>query len=774
MASETRRPDPPNLAGNYRSVLEARCKDFAGSYSPDSTHFSYKLANERFAIDVPFSNQLDFDEKRMSIVIPFADGNRRDGVGDLVEVVGIHLERHRSNPICQFNHGKGNSDFADWPVALAEDPDSKAYTVEIDPISKTGRANCFFYKGSGIPGADRSKEKAFALFCEQLYDLLVKRWIRSGSFTYQIVKAYPLQPDYQAGTPQGLHLLETNLLELGPVVLPANQDTVSRKGLGDDPIREILCKGQVCGKALSPYLRKSLEPFASERKATMMTGEKKKNIPGDLNWLKEEETEQEHEKALTRCPECGGHITPDAQGGQCDKCGWRPTDSKAAKVKVLRQKYKKGLNYPTRMQVQNQLDKLRSAMSEQQAIRETEQMMQVRDIRVNSSGTVVNFERIESKELSPLTETDVPPAKWKPGAGAVKSSRGPYDLDAPRTDSQESEFQRAKEEGKLAAQEAKQRGEKRRPRMGRPDCVYADGYSQGWNREVASDKSLKPGVGIIKAINPKEIKVVKKPDGWYIVDLNSGNKDGPFQDENTAKEEADAYIRIGGIGRKYQPSDKISPKKAERMLEDRTAHGKPLTGKQERMLYAAANKLFNDERTGRKFAMIDNKRMEVDFFNSSLEARHFQTQIESEGKLVYRVAKDENGKYLVYWDTVVAMVKALKDKYRKAQRLLFPQAQVPGHWYASTRYGERLRISPDFTSKEDAQKWIDDHYSELEEELTWTGQIRMNMVKALKDKHRKGYTKKARKVGPDGKFYVDCECGEKVPIVGDSNKCPKC
>ena len=39
------------------------------------------------------------------------------------------------------------------------------------------------------------------------------------------------------------------------------------------------------------------------------------------------------EKGITKCPECGGKIESDAQGGQCVKCGWRPTDSKAIKDK---------------------------------------------------------------------------------------------------------------------------------------------------------------------------------------------------------------------------------------------------------------------------------------------------------------------------------------------------------------------------------------------------------------------------------------------------------
>lgn len=30
--------------------------------------------------------------------------------------------------------------------------------------------------------------------------------------------------------------------------------------------------------------------------------------------------------AATSCADCGTALTPDPQGGQCNFCGWRPTD----------------------------------------------------------------------------------------------------------------------------------------------------------------------------------------------------------------------------------------------------------------------------------------------------------------------------------------------------------------------------------------------------------------------------------------------------------------
>src|SRR5690606_24340062 len=63
----------------------------------------------------------------------------------------------------------------------------------------------------------------------------------------------------EKGTPKGLHLLKTLLLEVSAVVLPANQDTVAKA----------LSLPQVCGKPMSPMLVKSLAPYAPPRKAMM-------------------------------------------------------------------------------------------------------------------------------------------------------------------------------------------------------------------------------------------------------------------------------------------------------------------------------------------------------------------------------------------------------------------------------------------------------------------------------------------------------------------------
>lgn len=227
-------------------VLEKRIKRL--------DRFSYKLDESgQFGLDVPFADNLDIDESSMSVVIPFADGNRRDGVGDLLEIGGIRTDRHRMNPVVLFDHGKAIT----LPIALAEDPRNKSYTVELDTVSKQARCKAFFYQGKGMNGLDRDGDHG--LFCEQLFDLIAKRYIRAGSIGYQALKAMKLPADYATGTPEGLHLLVTSLLEASAVVVPANQDTVLKA----------LSLPKICGKPPCAHLVKSLSLYAPARKVQL-------------------------------------------------------------------------------------------------------------------------------------------------------------------------------------------------------------------------------------------------------------------------------------------------------------------------------------------------------------------------------------------------------------------------------------------------------------------------------------------------------------------------
>lgn len=214
--------------------------------------FSYELSGDRFGLDMALPDRLDVDENAMSATIIFADGNRRDGVGDLLEIGGIRLDRHRSNPVVLFDHGKK----VELPIALAcersgDKYERDKYTVTLDEIGKVAALKAFFYQGKGMAGVDRGREFDHALFCEQLFHMLATGLLRGGSIGYQVIRAEQLPQDYRTGTPQGLHLIETLMLEGSLVVMPANQDTV----------RKALCNGRVCGKPISPWLKKSLEPY---------------------------------------------------------------------------------------------------------------------------------------------------------------------------------------------------------------------------------------------------------------------------------------------------------------------------------------------------------------------------------------------------------------------------------------------------------------------------------------------------------------------------------
>ncbi len=224
---------------------------------------------------------MEIDESAMCVVIPFADGNRRDGVGDLLEIEGIRTERHRKNPIALFDHGKNVT----LPIGKTESP-TGAYTVRLDPVSKRATMQVYFYQGKGLEGIGQGQESNHALFCEQLFDLVARKFVRAGSIGYQVVHAKNLEADYTRGTPPGLHLLSVLMLEGSVVVLPANQDTTAKMLHGrSETAREILSMPSVRGKPLSPVLVKSLTPYATETKA-MLNG-------ADLKTKDMEDEEQE-------------------------------------------------------------------------------------------------------------------------------------------------------------------------------------------------------------------------------------------------------------------------------------------------------------------------------------------------------------------------------------------------------------------------------------------------------------------------------------------------
>lgn len=290
-------PTPPLLRSQNKflsqsevdSLLEKRAKDFDFSQF-ETDKFSYKLAGSQFGLDLAFIDNvesMEIDENKFCITFPFASGLRRDGVGDLLDVDGILLERHQKNPLILFDHAKQVA----LPIGQAQDSESGEYTVYIDSGLQTARVKSFFYndRGNSLPltviaqdepapfSTNKSGRYEHALFCEQIFDLMAKRFIRGGSIGYQQVKSIPLDADYQQGIPPGLHLLVTKMLEASAVVMPANADTVCKS----------LSLPKIANRPPSGYLVKSLSPYIQPKKAQL--GYEGKAGPGPSG-LKKEET----------------------------------------------------------------------------------------------------------------------------------------------------------------------------------------------------------------------------------------------------------------------------------------------------------------------------------------------------------------------------------------------------------------------------------------------------------------------------------------------------
>lgn len=242
-------------------ILDQKTQTLLDSRTGRLPFHSYKLMEGQYGMDSQLPDVLDLVEGEMSVTFPFADGRSRDGVGDLLEIGGIRTDRHIQNPVILLDHGK----YVPLPIGLAEDPKTKQYTVSIDPVNQVASVKAFFYQDA--------RNSEHALLCEQLFDLMSKRYLRAGSIGYQVIAAKELGPNYDSGTPKGLHLLSVLMLEASIVVMPANKDTV----------RKALDLPSVCGKPLSPMLVKSLSPYLPEKKAFMATEKVEVPLNQDLS-----------------------------------------------------------------------------------------------------------------------------------------------------------------------------------------------------------------------------------------------------------------------------------------------------------------------------------------------------------------------------------------------------------------------------------------------------------------------------------------------------------
>ena len=543
----------------------------------------YKLGPNQYGLDIALPDQLDVDEKRMAVRILFADGNRRDGVGDLLEVTGIRTERHRRNPIVLFDHGKQ----VQLPIGLAEDPQTKAYTVEVDPVSKTAWANTFFYQGSSLEGLGSrlspGNEFEHALFCEQLFDLIVKRFVRAGSIGYQVVKGYQLPPDFERGTPKGLHLIETLMLELSAVVLPANGDTV----------RKALALPEVCGKKLSPLLIKSLEPYAAPKKAQL--GYEGKSNRGEVM------SEDTKIKAMDEAQ------TPEEMNG----------DGMETKEEPLGAQVLRMLHEDFKMVLQN----YDSVMG----------MLEHAGVRKMLERNLTMVEKV-------LSEVETAFTKEYPELPGLEDAMDMKDEDLGETE-REMEEPTAEEavEGmqkkELTPEQTKELRLKYRqknmcpecgmdpckctkamcPECGMSPCKCSKAHSAGMDKEEYEDDlelHEKRMVGEARTYlgeisSSKTFTDEQRMNAYHYYKMLEGmvtlEEAHSKVEYNLGNHDVPPATWTPGAGAKGQPSDEVEPAKARQILHDGEVNGKPLTEDQRRMFGAAASrgeKSLNDGESG--------------------------------------------------------------------------------------------------------------------------------------------------------------------------------
>lgn len=557
----------------------------------DPLTYSYKLTTPgNYGLDVVLGDDLQINEAEMSCWVNFADGNSRDGVGDVTEVAGINCERHRKNPIVLFDHGK----HCQLPIALAEDPNTKQYTVEIRPDTRTAKAKCFFYQGKNGDGL----EKNHAQFCYDIFDMLSKKFIRGGSFAYQIIRAERLQPDYTQGTPPGLHLLATRLLELGPTVIPAHQDTVMKMldmpGHSDIfykslqpyvlPRLEMVVggydskaynasdeshpkqgrfKGKPSGKVARPQGRAS-RAIDPRYEYTSKMGESK---PGEKRKIITRKIPQQHDPSDTPFDYVSRdeykHESPETQKY------FKKREHLRRRGVTPRDVVKRG---ERRKQTHQRLDKFVQHYRESRKDL-PEETVDIKALRAKYS------KRLSDGEKGRVTYSE---SGWEGEAPPVYAL--PADKPRPKRSISRSQVRHQLKETNQVGQQSKPRN--RIPDPPRPKTARPQGRA-GAARIVENPKGRIIATGFLR-----DYKRDPPPAG------RKGIK--PFhseEDDYQSLEQGDApNSSLGQFpaeidrGQKSQPSDKVKPGKACQILHDGTAQGHELTEKQRGMFGAACNK----------------------------------------------------------------------------------------------------------------------------------------------------------------------------------------
>lgn len=237
--------------GDPLAILTQR-KPWEGEIRP--FHYAYKLAEAHYGQAMTSRpDAILVDEKRMTARIPFADGTRRDRVGDLIEIAGIRTDLHIQNPQGLLDHGK----YLHLPIAMCEDRDTGEYTVEL--AGNVANANLFFLQ------TDLEHEQGKA--AEQVFDLIAKKFLRAGSIGFKPLRAVSFYDNPDSAQPSGAHLITTELIEVSVVVIPANGDAA----------RRIVCLNGVCGKSLSSCILEPMKAYDPGRQ-TWDTGYQTKSL----------------------------------------------------------------------------------------------------------------------------------------------------------------------------------------------------------------------------------------------------------------------------------------------------------------------------------------------------------------------------------------------------------------------------------------------------------------------------------------------------------------
>jgi len=180
------------------------------------------------AIDFAPRGAVSIDKSKMSASCTFTT-SAVDRVGDCVETAGIVTTGHQLNPVVFWDHAKDLS----FPIGKTKDPLGN-YTVKL--FDDYATQETFFSQT--------------LLEAEQIFSLIDEGIVSANSIGFRPIKAKPL---YAGNRRLGLHLLETELLEVSWVGVPCHPEAV----------RVALSRDKICGKSLADSIRRSLSPLAS-------------------------------------------------------------------------------------------------------------------------------------------------------------------------------------------------------------------------------------------------------------------------------------------------------------------------------------------------------------------------------------------------------------------------------------------------------------------------------------------------------------------------------